>query len=155
MHKLDFGSLRHTMLQPRLAMTAAMAFFSIALTLNLTGVRVSELRLSDLKPSSLKRSMYEANAHVVRYYTNLRVVYELESRVHDLQRGDDGDASSTPTVMPALTDQPARPAATGARPEGAAAGDAASAQGESAHESEGTPACGWGGSSGVDGGRDG
>ncbi len=32
--------------EPRLLMTAAMAFFSIALTLNLTGVRISRLRLS-------------------------------------------------------------------------------------------------------------
>ena len=34
--------------EPRLMMTAAMAFFSIALTLNLTGVRLSSLRLSRL-----------------------------------------------------------------------------------------------------------
>ena len=32
--------------EPRLLMTAAMAFFSIALTLNLSGVRLSSLRLS-------------------------------------------------------------------------------------------------------------
>ena len=91
---VDLRGVGHTLLQPRLAMTAAMAFFSIALTLNLTGVRLSELRASDLKPSSLKRSMYEANAHVVRYYTNLRVVYELESRVRDLQRSSDSEPAA-------------------------------------------------------------
>ncbi len=101
--RFDFRAAAHTLLQPRLAMTAAMAFFSIALTLNLTGVRVSEFRMSDLKPSSLRRNIYEANAHVVRYYTNLRVVYELESRVHDLQRSSDGDSSST-TVQPQPAD---------------------------------------------------
>ncbi len=90
----NLRSIGHTLLQPRLAMTAAMAFFSIALTMNLTGVRISELRASDLRPSSLKRSFYEANAHVVRYYDNLRVVYELESRVHDLQ------TLQTPTPIP-------------------------------------------------------
>ena len=36
--------------EPRLLMTAAMAFFSIALTLNLTGVRLSAVRLADLRP---------------------------------------------------------------------------------------------------------
>ncbi len=86
-------SIGQTLLQPRLAMTAAMAFFSIALTLNLTGVRVSNLRASDLSPSSLKRSFYEANAHVLRYYDNLKVVYELESRVRDLQRSSSSDDS--------------------------------------------------------------
>jgi hypothetical protein len=89
-----FRSLGHTMLQPRLAMTAAMAFFSIALTMNLTGVRLSALRASDFKPSSIMRSAYEAKAKVVRYSDNLRVVYELESRVRDLQRSSDDDGTS-------------------------------------------------------------
>jgi hypothetical protein len=98
-------SIGQTLLQPRLAMTAAMAFFSIALTLNLTGVRVSELRVSDLSPSSLKRSFYDANAHVMRYYDNLKVDYELESRVRDLQRS----SSDSPYQLPA--DQNDAPAA--------------------------------------------
>jgi hypothetical protein len=89
-----FRSLGQTMLQPRLAMTAAMAFFSIALTLNLTGVRVTALRASDFKPSSIMRSAYEAKAKVVRYSDNLRVVYELESRVRDLQRSSDDNGST-------------------------------------------------------------
>ncbi|MBS1800529.1 MAG: zf-HC2 domain-containing protein [Acidobacteria bacterium] len=88
-------SVRHTFMQPRLAMTAAMAFFSIAVTLNLTGVHVTQLRLSDLKPSSLKRSFYDTNARVMRSVDNLRVVYELESRVQDL-RGDDSGGSTAP-----------------------------------------------------------
>ena len=83
--------LSEAMLQPRLAMTAAMAFFSIALTLNLTGVHVNELRLSELRPANLRREFYQANAHVVRYCDNLRVVYELEARAHDLQRSSDSD----------------------------------------------------------------
>lgn len=97
-------SIGQTLLQPRLAMTAAMAFFSIALTLNLTGVRISDLRATDLSPSSLKRSFYDANAHVMRYYDNLKVVYELESRVRDLQRS----TSNSPYQVPAdQTDAPA------------------------------------------------
>jgi len=108
----NLRSIGHTLLQPRLAMTAAMAFFSIALTLNLAGVRISELRASDLRPSSLKRSFYEANAHVVRYYDNLRVVYELESRVHDLQSASDSDSDSTtpaPAAAPS-SDSTSKPA---------------------------------------------
>jgi hypothetical protein len=102
--RITYGlrSLGHTMLQPRLAMTAAMAFFSVALTLNLTGVHLSNLRASDLKPSSIMRSCYEAKARVVRYSDNLRVVYELESRVRDLQRSSD-DNGSTSTPAPQKT----------------------------------------------------
>ena len=107
----NLRSIGHTLLQPRLAMTAAMAFFSIALTLNLTGVHISQLRASDLRPSSLKRSFYEANAHVVRYYDNLRVVYELESRVHELQNASDSNSDSTnPTPAAAPSDSTSKPA---------------------------------------------
>ena len=80
-------------LQPRLAMTAAMAFFSIALTLDLTGVRLQDLRASDLKPSSLKRAYTDNKIRVVQYYEGLRVVYELESRVHELQSASDNDST--------------------------------------------------------------
>lgn len=106
-----FRSIGHTLFQPRLAMTAAMAFFSIALTMNLTGVRLSNLRASDLKPSSILRSAYDAKARVVRYSDNLRVVYELESRVRDLQRSSDSDYPST---SPAPQNDPA--AATPSQP---------------------------------------
>jgi hypothetical protein len=104
----NLRSIGHTLLQPRLAMTAAMAFFSIALTMNLTGIHITQLRASDLRPSSLKRSFYEANAHVVRYYDNLRVVYELESRVHDLQRASDSDDSTPAATTP--SDSTSKPA---------------------------------------------
>jgi hypothetical protein len=107
--RLTYGlrSLGHTMLQPRLAMTAAMAFFSIALTLNLVGVHVSQLRASDFKPSSILRSCYEAKAKVVRYSDNLRVVYELESRVRDLQHSpDDGGQAPIPQTQTPQTQTP-------------------------------------------------
>jgi len=102
-NRFALRGLGHTMLQPRLAMTAAMAFFSIALTLNLTGVHLDQLKVSDLKPSNVKRSLYEADARAVRYYENLRVVYELESRVRDLQRANDtdGNDSGAPANRPA------------------------------------------------------
>ena len=99
-------SLGQTMLQPRLAMTAAMAFFSIALTLNLTGVHLNQLRASDLKPSSIMRSCYEAKARVVRYSDNLRVVYELESRVRDLQQSSDDSGQAGQTAPATTTSDP-------------------------------------------------
>ncbi|MBB5339796.1 zf-HC2 domain-containing protein [Tunturiibacter gelidoferens] len=102
-------SFGQTMLQPRLAMTAAMAFFSIALTMNLTGVRLSQLRASDLKPSSILRSCYEAKAKVVRYSDNLRVVYELESRVRDLQRSSDDEGSAGTTSTPTNQNDSSQP----------------------------------------------
>ncbi len=74
--------------QPRMAMTAAMAFFSLALTLNLGGVRIT-----DLRPGSIQRSFADAKASAARTIQNMRVVYQVESRVNDL-RNDDRDPSS-------------------------------------------------------------
>lgn len=82
--------VRRVMWDSRMLMTAAMAFFSIALTLNLAGVRLTNLRLADLTPASLEmnltRQFYGAKGSVVRYYDNLRLVYEVESRMRDLRR---------------------------------------------------------------------
>jgi hypothetical protein len=76
--------------EPRLMMTAAMAFFSIALTLNLTGVRLSSIKMSDLKPAALRslvqRRLTMASTPIIRYYDNLRLVYEVQSRVRELRR---------------------------------------------------------------------
>ena len=107
----------HTVLQPRFMMTAAMAFFSIALTLNVAGIHLNQIRASDLRPSSLRRDFYQANAHVVRYYDNLRVVYELESRVRDLQRSsDENNAAPVYSAPSATPDKDASP--QGGTPEG-------------------------------------
>ena len=85
-------SLQQMSFQPRLAMTAAMAFFSIALTLNLTGVRVKDFRAEMLRPSSLHRSVADATASATRSFQNLRVVYEVESRVSDLRNNSGLDS---------------------------------------------------------------
>jgi hypothetical protein len=83
-------TLRRVVMDPRLALTAAMAFFSISLTLDLLGVRLGGLRPADLSPQTVRRTLtrqyVQANAHVVRYYENLRFVYEVESRVQELRR---------------------------------------------------------------------
>jgi len=89
--------------EPRLLMTAAMAFFSIALTLNVTGVRLSSLKLADLRPSALRslveRRLTMASTPIVRYYDHLRLVYEVETRMRELRRatqGEGGDNSQKP-----------------------------------------------------------
>ena len=81
---------RRSFHETRLLMTVAMAFFSIALTLNLVGVKLGSLRLADLRPSqigsTLSRQFFTARGSVVRYYDNLRFVYQLQSRMRELRR---------------------------------------------------------------------
>ena len=97
--------------ETRLLMTVAMAFFSIALTLNLIGVKVSDLRLADLRPSTigstLSRQFYAARGSVVRYYDNLRFVYQLESRMRELRRTVE---TAPGAVQPQKKQEPAKPA---------------------------------------------
>jgi hypothetical protein len=85
--------------EPRLMMTAAMAFFSIALTLNLTGVRLSDLKVSNLRPSAIRsfmeRRLTMASTPIIRYYDHLRLVYEVQSRMRELRRGSQGEGTET------------------------------------------------------------
>ena len=72
--------------QPRFAMSFGMAFFSLSVTLSIAGVRVSDLAHLDLRPSAIKRTYYQTTAKVVKYYENIRVVYEVESRVREFKK---------------------------------------------------------------------
>jgi hypothetical protein len=96
-----FARLTRIAFEPRLAMTAAMAFFSIALTMNLTGVRLDQMHASDLNPMNLKRTYYAANATAVRFYDNLRMVRVLESRVDDIRQSNADNRDIQPGAAPA------------------------------------------------------
>ncbi len=105
------------LLEPRMAMTAAMAFFSIALTMNLTGIRVNQLSASDLKPESLQRTYYNVSTKAVQYYDNLRVVHVMESRVEDIQEAQEARQHRQAAPQDGSQDMPkAEPQATPAAP---------------------------------------
>jgi hypothetical protein len=72
--------------QPRFAMSFGMAFFSLSISLSLAGVKVSDVRHVDMRPSAIKRAYYETTGRVVKYYENIRFVYEIESRVREFKR---------------------------------------------------------------------
>jgi len=71
---------------PRFAMSFGMAFFSITMLLNVAGFHVADFKHLDLTAKGIQKSYYTAQARVVRYYENIRLVYEIESRVRDLRR---------------------------------------------------------------------
>ena len=76
--------------EPRIAMTTAMAIFSIMLSLDVAGVRLNDLRHIDLRPSAIRQSATmkytEASNRVIHYYYSIRLVYEVESRLQELKR---------------------------------------------------------------------
>ena len=75
-----------TVRQPRFAMSFGMAFFSLSVALSVLGVKPADLREVSLRPSALRHTYYNTQARVVRYYENIRFVYEVESRVRELKR---------------------------------------------------------------------
>jgi hypothetical protein len=75
-----------TVRQPRFAMSFGMAFFSLSVGLSVLGVKPADLRSVSLRPAAIRHSYYNTQARVVRYYENIRFVYEVESRVRELKR---------------------------------------------------------------------
>jgi hypothetical protein len=71
---------------PRFAMSFGMAFFSITMLLSIAGFHVADLRHVDLSTKGITKTYYSTQARVVRYYENIRLVYEIETRVRDLRR---------------------------------------------------------------------
>ena len=72
--------------QPRFAMSFGMAFFSLSVGLTVAGVKPTDLRQVSLRPAAIRHTYYSTQARVVRYYENIRFVYEVESRVREFKR---------------------------------------------------------------------
>ncbi|MBI2679335.1 MAG: zf-HC2 domain-containing protein [Candidatus Koribacter versatilis] len=91
-------------LQPRFGMSFAMAFFSVMLMLNVTGVKVTDLRYVDLRPAAVKSSMvrsyYETTGRAQKYYENLRFVYQVQSALRDLRNATNSDDTQQEQPQP-------------------------------------------------------
>jgi anti-sigma factor RsiW len=95
-------------LQPRLAMSMAMTILSFAMLERCTGVQVQRIRPADLSPvrvwSGLEDKALRVRDQAVKYYENLRIVYEVESHLKELQQAQNsappartaGTSSSNP-----------------------------------------------------------
>jgi len=74
----------------RFAMSFAMAFFSLSITLTLAGVKISDVKNIDMHPNALRKSVVlgftQVEAKVTSYYENLRLVYQVQARVRELKK---------------------------------------------------------------------
>ena len=100
-------------MQPRFGMSFAMAFFSIMLMLNVTGVKISDLRYVDLRPSAVKSSMvrgyYETTGRAQKYYENLRFVYQVQSALRDLRNATNTQDDAQPQTQQPQPQQKQQP----------------------------------------------
>lgn len=95
------------MMQPRYALSLGAALFSLALTLNALNVSLRDIQLADLNPANVYRSI-ERNTQLsygraVRFVNDLRLVYEIRSRVEELA------PQQQPPTAPAPSDKPSEP----------------------------------------------
>lgn len=71
--------------EPRFALSFAMALFSVSLVINAAGISLRDVRLGDLSPMNLgrrlDRSAHLTYARTVKFVNDLRVVYEIQSRL--------------------------------------------------------------------------
>jgi hypothetical protein len=74
--------------QPRFVMSFGMIFFSFSLALNAAGVKASDVSKVDLRPSAMRHAYIDAQVKVVKYYDNIRFVYEIESKLRELKRAN-------------------------------------------------------------------
>ena len=92
-------------LQPRLVMGMAMTVLSFAMLERCTGVKVQNIQAADLSPvrvwGGVEDRAVRLKDRVVKSYENLRVVYEIETRLKDLEQQQE-----------TFDDQPRRPAPT-------------------------------------------
>lgn len=87
-------------LQPRLAYMVAMTLFSLTVIVNAAGIDLRNLTLEDLNPRTW---MYRVNrrghlfyARAEKFYYELRVVYEVESRFRQLRAEPQDQQKETP-----------------------------------------------------------
>jgi hypothetical protein len=74
------------MRQPRFAMSFAMVFFAASLGLSVMGVKPADLREVSLRPTAIRHAYHTTSGRVVKYYENIRLVYEVESRLREFKR---------------------------------------------------------------------
>jgi hypothetical protein len=105
-------------LQPRLVMGMAMTVLSFTMLERCTGVKVQRVQAADLNPVRVLDGMEDRAVRlkdrVLKYYENLRVVYEVEARLRDLERQQEisDKASLTPrgSSKPSAAPAPQAPA---------------------------------------------
>ena len=74
--------------QPRFVMSFGMIFFMGSLGLSVAGVKPADVAKIDLRPTAVRHAYIDAQIRVVKYYDNIRFVYEIESKVRELKRAN-------------------------------------------------------------------
>ena len=91
---------------PRFAMGMTAGMLSVLLVMNLFGVSLRDVRAADLSPGNMYRALnrkaFQTYAWGVRYVNDLRVVYEIRSRLEEMQpEATEPPPAASPEKQPA------------------------------------------------------
>jgi hypothetical protein len=102
--RFGFRAFTAGLLRSRFVTSFCMAFFSLSVTLSVAGVRLPDLANAVSHPGAVRKAFLlqytQVESSVLRYYENMRLVYEVESRVKALRKA---------TTPPETNDQPEQP----------------------------------------------
>lgn len=110
-----FSGWLRPVLQPKFAMGMAMTILSFSMLGRLTGIEVRQLKPSDLHPAKVWAAaddrVHRTWIRAVKYYDNLRLVYEVRARLQEWseleERSADGSgAAANRTANPESQQQP-------------------------------------------------
>jgi anti-sigma factor RsiW len=92
-------------LQPKLAMGMAMTVLSFAMLEKCTGIQVQHIQAADLNPiriwNGVEDKAIRAKDRAVKYYENIRLVYEIQSRLKEMEAQQEASTQPPPTKRPA------------------------------------------------------
>jgi hypothetical protein len=90
----------HPVLQPRFAMGMAMTILSFSMLGRLSGIEPRQLKPSDLHPvavwTAIDNKVHRAWERAVKYYENLRLVYEVQTRLQEWTRQEEEERKGRP-----------------------------------------------------------
>lgn len=105
------------LLQPRFAMGLAMTLLLFSMVARITGLPQRPLTMADLEPARVWASI-DDKAHrtwdrAVKYYENLRLVYEIKDRLQQWSAQEEEERRAQPVkpIEPATRQSPAEPGA--------------------------------------------
>jgi hypothetical protein len=110
-----FSDWLRPLLQPRFAMGMAMTIISFAMLGRCTGVQVQQIRPNDLNPvkiwENIEGRAIRTKDRAAKYYENLRLVYEIRSRLNEIRDQQEAPAQNdTQTKSPSSGNEPTAPA---------------------------------------------
>jgi hypothetical protein len=98
-----FSKWFQPVLQPRFAMSMAMTILSLAMVERCTGIRTQQITPHDLSPAvlwnNLEDKAYRTWDRTVKYYENLRLVYEVETALKEIREQQDAAPASQSPIQ--------------------------------------------------------